>query len=281
MNLNTEKTHQQLKFKQKQFRRIAADFLTNISLHGNTEQAAKDQHYDKLIANDFDCFLAFNKISTSKAQQSEYFKYYMQNVAGKSLNTSKFELFLLNEFKPTETVSPANTTADYIESILSSESTCDKTQIAPSVLSEKSPEKASHEQQPSDLELDYLNTYKQFPMLKQKSTKKPSESEATKTEFGEKLTSILESGCKGSNFDSAQTSSNLNTKLSLCSSSNVNVRYRATSESSTESNFNSSLASNSNTLTKRYYKANRPYLFNIFRKLTNEKLILTFNQIRV
>ena len=77
---------------------------------------------------------------------------------------------------------------------------------------------------------------------------------------------------------SQSTNSYLNPKIVF---SKNERRIRAISESSTESNLSSSLNSNPNILSARNFKTCRPTLFNNLKKLTNEKLILTSNNVPI
>lgn len=77
---------------------------------------------------------------------------------------------------------------------------------------------------------------------------------------------------------SQSTNSYLNPRITFPKN---DKRIRAISESSTESNLSSSLNSNSNILSARNFRTCRPTLFNNLKKLTNEKLILTSNNIPI
>jgi hypothetical protein len=106
------------KHKRKKVKRIAADYLSNISLNGHTDTEIKTAHFDKLISNQSDCFLGFHNIHLKKELQSEYFNYYKMFVIQYSQAITHLEYFLSSEFSDFDLESRNKDVEEYIESIL-------------------------------------------------------------------------------------------------------------------------------------------------------------------
>jgi len=108
------------KFKRKKIKRVAADYLSNICLTGLPTNDVKHVHYDRLIANDFDCFLSFHKINASAQSQTDYFNYYKMNVQHLAGTTPRnFEYFINTEFNQFDiSLDPDSFYRIYIETLL-------------------------------------------------------------------------------------------------------------------------------------------------------------------
>jgi len=102
------------KYKNLQLKAVATDYLTNISLDGNSDNDIKKAYFENIISNEFECFLNFNKISPERNQQTEYFKYYKNKllIENSKLKSARLDSFLHDEF------SQPNTKL-YIDEILS------------------------------------------------------------------------------------------------------------------------------------------------------------------
>ena len=102
------------KYKNLQLKAVATDYLTNISLDGNSDNDLKKAYFENIISNEFDRFLNFNKISPERTQQTEYFKYYKNKllIENSKLKSARLDSFLHDEF------SQLNTKL-YIDEILS------------------------------------------------------------------------------------------------------------------------------------------------------------------
>jgi len=74
--MKTASVNKKQKYKNIKLKQVANEYLANISLDGNNDTHLKKLHFEKIISNDFDCFLNFNNISLEQEKQTEYFKYY-------------------------------------------------------------------------------------------------------------------------------------------------------------------------------------------------------------
>lgn len=106
------------KHKRKKVRRIAADYLCNISLNGSTDNEVKRAHFDKLIQNQNDCFLGFHNIHLKKELQSEYFNYYKMFVIQSNQAITNLEYFLSTEFDEFNVEDRNKDTEIYIQDVL-------------------------------------------------------------------------------------------------------------------------------------------------------------------
>jgi hypothetical protein len=117
------------KLKIQQLRTVANSYLSNIALDGYIDDEVRNEYYEKVMANRFDCFLTFNKISTRADRQSEYFNYYKQRIVNEkrllssraARQQSELEIFLASEFNRSESgVSSVVQADEYISKILES-----------------------------------------------------------------------------------------------------------------------------------------------------------------
>ena len=107
------------KHKRKQIKRIAADYLSNISLDGLLDRPKKHEYYEKIISNDFDCFLAFHRIKIKPEEQTEFFNYYKSSVVYRNEDQSaNLKNFLHIEFNNFDANNELDNSKIYIENIL-------------------------------------------------------------------------------------------------------------------------------------------------------------------
>lgn len=142
------------KYKSLQLKAIATDYLTNISLDGNHDPELNNFYFDKIISNEFDRFLNFNKISLEKSKQTEYFKYYKNRLTNENsrFKTARLDNFLQSEFNE-------ESTKIYIDEILSKKKKIQSVpmvQIIPSRTFDNAANLAS------DVETDYIQKQAQF-----------------------------------------------------------------------------------------------------------------------
>lgn len=107
------------KNKRRQIKRIAADYLSNITLNGLLDNTTKHEYYEKIISNDFDCFLAFHKIKRKREDQTEFFNYYKSSVVNRDEEQSNnLQNFLYIEFNNFDETNELDNSKIYIENIL-------------------------------------------------------------------------------------------------------------------------------------------------------------------
>lgn len=104
------------KLKKHKIRTLASDYLSSISLTGNCDTEAKQVYFDRIISNEFDCFLSFNKINNLPNNQNDYFNYYKQKLSKENPSSSRTNDFLKSEFYERKC------SISYIEGILSNNS---------------------------------------------------------------------------------------------------------------------------------------------------------------
>jgi hypothetical protein len=91
------------KLRAQQLRTVANSYLSHIALDGFLDS----DYYEKVLAEPFDRFLAFNRIAARRANQSEYFNYYKQRLVSEREQArppppdrrSELERFLASEFR--------------------------------------------------------------------------------------------------------------------------------------------------------------------------------------
>lgn len=108
-----------IKYKNLQSRAVANDYLSNISLNGNNDFDTKTNYYEKVISNDFGCFLTFNQINTKSDQQTDYFNYYKQKQIKENPNSNRLTEFLQNEFDQVD----LKRSRTYIDNIIANKKT--------------------------------------------------------------------------------------------------------------------------------------------------------------
>lgn len=287
------------KLKKLKQRTLATDYLSNISLSGNCDQDSKKVYFDKIISNQFDCFLSFNKISHLASKQNEYFNYYKEKLCAENPNSTRTVDFLCSEFS-NNNFSPANA---YIERLLCKTKPypahIPSITIVPSMSFYNSSDlnkKASM----SDAESEYIKS-----RINQETTSKNATSNMTISSSSSISTQLSNSHKLTTSFNAAfhSAKSKLSQKLSKspieasvatlnesnktleCSmgsqnSASISVTkaissnrkfQRTISESSSES-FN---PLNPNFNCNKPYMSYKPTLFNNLKRLTNEKMLLT------
>jgi hypothetical protein len=98
--MKTASSSKKHRYKNLQLKAVATDYLTNISLDGNSDNDLKKSYFESIISNEFNCFLNFNKISHERTKQTEYFKYYKNKLSTENskLKSARLESFLKDEF---------------------------------------------------------------------------------------------------------------------------------------------------------------------------------------
>ena len=162
--MKTAFNNKKTKYKNLQLKALATDYLSNISLDGNSDYEIKKTYFEKIISNEFECFLNFNKISVDKRKQTDYFKYYKQKLLNENskLTSARLDTFLKNEFNENANDENAKT---YIEDILSKKNSkrverklVPRVTIIPSQSFENAKESKEINYKPiiTDVEIDYL-----------------------------------------------------------------------------------------------------------------------------
>ena len=112
--MKTASANKKQKYKNIKLKQVANEYLANISLDGNNDTHLKKLHFEKIISNDFDCFLNFNNISLEQEKQTEYFKYYKNKLINENnrLKSARLDNFLQTEFN-------SSSSHEYVDEILS------------------------------------------------------------------------------------------------------------------------------------------------------------------
>ncbi len=310
VNRNTHNSKKK-KYKDLQFKTLANNFLSNISLTADDDKLknrldavenTKKSYFEKIISNEFDCFLSFNKINTKPDKQTEYFNYYKERVLSEnsSGNRNRFSHFLQNEFNE------KNVPKFYVDHVLAkakeSQEEPQKRQttiksaenvLIPSIKilnintnqkvvandregGEEHPPSSSvisNKLLPQDLEIDYLKQTVENGSL-QLNTSNLTISSTSSNSIHLANSLVL-----------AASSSKTRPKLSSRDSDqNVNASHsysRTLSESSAESTYSNVVngSRNQQTLVSTNSKSGvfKKSLLQNLRRLTNEKLIMTSN----
>jgi len=292
------------RYKDLQFKTLAHDFLSNISLTSEDDRWLKGRldaaentkklYFDKIISNEFDCFLSFNKINTKQDNQTEYFNYYKQRVLTENPNGNRFSKFLQNEFEQN------TVTKFYVDQVLArtkeNENDIQKNKSSikqpenvtiPSIKILSSNQKATtndlDEETPifsnkrivQDLEIDYIKQTLENGSLHLNTSNLTLSSTSSNSIHLANSLALAASGFKSrQKLSSKDSDQNMNAALSHNYS-------RTLSESSGESSTSNIIVSRNlhNTLNSTNSKSGvfKRSLFQNLRRLTNEKLILTSN----
>lgn len=84
------------KYKKIKKRILAENYLANISLNGLAENDSKTDYL--WAKNDFDCFLAFNRIENVPSKQNNFFVNYKNKLLIENHQSTRTKEFLINEF---------------------------------------------------------------------------------------------------------------------------------------------------------------------------------------
>jgi hypothetical protein len=308
VNRNTHNSKKK-KYKDLQFKTLANNFLSNISLTVDDDnlknrldavENTKKLYFEKIISNEFDCFLSFNKINTKPDKQTEYFNYYKERVLSENSSGNRFSNFLHNEFneknvpkfyvdnvlaktKESETEPQKRPTAVkltenvLIPSIKILNINTNQKVVANDLGSEEHPSSSviSNKLLPQDLEIDYLKqTVENGSLQLNNSNLTLSSTSSNSIHLANSLALAASSSKTRPKLSSRDSDQNVNASHSYS---------RTLSESSAESTYSNIAIIGSrnqqNTLVSTNSKSGvlKRSLFQNLRRLTNEKLIMTSN----